>query len=281
MRYALAILANNLVYFEAMMRNMPKQNKNIDILVVNEIGIGDKREQLKQIADECGVEVQMFSSRIVTKACAADLTLSEDGKKFIVSYAMGMNILFQYYAMEHLGYDKVLFLDDDVLINKDLMPIFEKHDFAFFKALIGYRIGKTAYDKRLVELYGDCAAIWDKNHINSGQRLYSKRIVPKYRRMLEVFFNDEHFYAAWFLNSIGEKYYKQKSFFLDENFENCLAKKTKVLNNDMKEYTRLVFNLSLPKNLNLLRDREILHYACSKNAKIKFIEIMREAGVIK
>jgi hypothetical protein len=266
-----------------MLKNMPEQT-NSDLVIINESRIGDLVPDIRRCLEKHNKKALVFGSAKVNDYILHTLNLTDAGKSFVESYTMGMNVNTQYFLLSHPKgiYDKILFLDDDVIINKDLDTIFKNYKYAFAKMLLGYKILNSEYDKALLNYYGSGLAAWRSRHINSGQRLYHKEVVPVYKWMLELFYNEKEFQEAWFKNRDGIKGFKTKSFFIDQNFENCVVFNAKILNNDLNKHVRILNTSKYPKDLSLLLDRELTHYAVGpKEAKVQFIKMMKEAGLIK
>jgi hypothetical protein len=291
MKRALAFLVNNTFYYETMLRNMPKQSKGIKFLIVNEIRIGDKTEEIKRISKKYGIDAEVYGSREVTEICCKFLKLTPSGKAFIRSYTMGMNILFQFFVLRFLSYDKVFFMDDDVVLNADMGPIMDKFEYAFMKLYFSYdftdKEDESNYDsefKRVARVKNNKE--WKAIHISGGQRIYSWDLsfLELYRNMLEWFYNNEAFSEAWENGKAGIRGYKQKCFYLDQNFENCLIRRAKIGNDELKPYVNILLSAkNLPRDLKQMFRKPITHYTVGHGptSKEDFIHKMQEEGALK
>ena len=284
MKYAVVVLVNDMVFFNTMLKNMPEQT-NSDLIVVNETRIGDLESDIKRCLRKNKKEALVLTAGKINNYICDALNLSSGARSFVASYTMGMNINTQYYILSHSTspYERILFIDDDVLINKDLGAIIEKYDYAFYKNRLGYKIGgNSSYDKQLLEFYGGDLETWRRNHFNSGHRIYSKGIVSHYKKALELFYDESEFQFAWAQYVAGVRGFKTKAFFLDMNFENCVAHRAGVINNKLGQNVRILNGPHYPKNLSILLDRELLHYAVGgRGVKMQFLRMMKKEGLLK
>lgn len=282
MKNAIVILANNMIFLNTLLKNMPKQT-NSDLVIINESRVFPLAEDIRRCLDKYDLKARIFDADQINGYVVKQLNLTEDGKEFSKNYTMGMNIEAQYYLLTHpkSPYEKILYFDDDVLINADLCNIFKNYKFGFAKNMLGYTFTKDLYAQRLAEIYGAGPVAWKQNHINSGQRLYHREIEPIYKWILELFYNEPLFKQAWENYKAGISGYKMKGFFIDQNFENCVGFRGKILNSNLNQHVRILNGMKLPKDLGILRNKELTHYAVgSKESKMQLLKMLKEGGHI-
>lgn len=228
---------------EVLFRNKPSYDIRYVIAIDNRICTDvDAVKQLCNKYNVTNYEI-LESNEIFTKfKHDIDLTTYE----FFNSYTMSLNILVQWYLLKHGNYNKVLFLDDDVILNNDIEKIFENNKSMFYV----YRLsaGALTYDecsKTALKVHTAFGNIFDfkvtpenykqtviETHINGGQRLYCSADVDidKYEMYLKRFFENQDLFEIW------SKRRNHCSWYIDERFEGYFAWKTNIFNNDMPMY---------------------------------------------
>jgi len=275
----IGILANNLIFYEKMLENMPKQDNSLEFIIVNETRLEDKRKEIQKLNKKYRFNAEIIGADEIIENVKADIITNNIGEKFINEYTMGLNILTQYYIFKNRMANKLLFLDDDIIIKKDLIDIF-KHDFAFYKLMLGYVPNNTKYDKQIIRYYGGLIETWGREHINSGQRLYHKKIKNKYLKMLKLYLNSEIIYAEWWKHDNMPMKFNKRGFFTDQNFENCLVNRTKTTNNNLEKYCRVLWTLKMANDLKRIKDKHIIHYACKPKTKLEMLKKLKKGGAI-
>ena len=286
---AIVILTHNLYFTETVLKNMPKQ-KGIDIIFVNDVRVKNCITGLNKLIYKYNLQrnARIFSSIVINRYIKSVLELTEDGISYLEMYTMGMNINAQYYILAHprSPYKKAIFLDEDVLINKDLSEIFEKEEFSFLGSIMN-----TGHiycsDERSVAWkdFAKCECkTWVDSYINGGQRIYTgtDKFKRMYKKLLEEFYNNEVFYACfkrW--KETGKN--KSYAFFQDQNFETSFIIRSGLGNYNMKEYCRYVCGFGLLKHKEKYIEKHLLHFALcvDVNKKIDFIKMLQKEKIIK
>lgn len=236
MKKAICILCNNTRYLQAFIDNY--NQKDEDLIIINEVRIGDKTKEIKEIVKDKRCIV-ISSEEVISK-----LKEQVVDTPFVNEYTMGMNILYQWYVFKFFDYDKVIFSDDDVLYN-DLEPIYnsEKSLFYIFALSAG---GKTYDDnssiyknliKSFCEVYDldinkdNYREAWRNNHISSGQKMYVRNEfqLEEYEKYLKRFFENQYIRYLW------TKRNRPQSYYLDEWFEGLFLYKTNIINDELKK----------------------------------------------
>jgi len=220
MKYCLAILANNLFLVDYFLRFFPKEYFGIDIFLVNEARIGDKREQLKMLAKKYD-NPNFKNIKVISMIEIIKWFIKETGikNKFLYRYLMSGLIMVQPYLLQE--YNKILFCDDDVIIlNNNLLELFE-HDFLFLIHCFN-RFGK---ENEIFEEYNKIFESnftikeYNSNIINEGVRVHSRE--PNYMDWLANFFQSSFLYDKY-MHTISRT---GIGYFLAQIFETFLALK--------------------------------------------------------
>ncbi len=219
-KYCLVILANNLLLVDGFLKLFPKENQNIDIFLVNEVRIGDKRDHLKQLVNKYEninfKNLYIMSSNKIIKWFKNE---TEINNRFLKIYVMGMNILIPPFFNRF--YDKILFCDDDVIIlNNDLLSLFNSYD--FLARSCGWN-GLSANNHLFIEFNNVFESNFDINEynktINNGVRIYS--YIDDYIKWLCNFYLSDKLYNVY----IRSIYPRGRGFFYDYIFENFIRLK--------------------------------------------------------
>lgn len=289
MKNAILVLANNMEYFNLMVKNIPDSIKDFDFIVVNETRIGDKTDRIKKILEESKISrFRVFTSDEINDKFKEEVIDND----FVDDYSMSMNILslwFVYKYNSKIG--KILLLDDDVILRDGFEKIFES-DHHLFKS---NRLSAGAAEfygqsQNAIDVYKEWFRIfqikfsdnWWKNeylkkYANSGQRLIVRSMfdLDQYEKKLKEFFKSDLFYRFW----IDRR--NHVSWYFDERFETFFFFDS--LNNELKDTTYLV--LSKPEKLNdgsfrkMMRS-SIIHNATNSHKK-KVYNLMIERGIIQ
>lgn len=220
MKYCLAILANNLFFVDYLLRFFPKKYQDIDILFVNEVRVGDRREQLRMLTKKYD-NPNFKNIRIISSIEVLKWFIKKAGfkNKFLLRYLIGMNIMAEPYLLQE--YDKVLYCDDDVIIlNDNLLELFE-YDFVFSSHIFNRFEKESETFREFNRIFESNFTVeeYDSHIINSGVRIYSKS--PDYIRWLTNFFKSSFLYNKY-MYSIARI---TAGRLLDQVYENFLALK--------------------------------------------------------
>lgn len=280
---------------EVLLRNIPDYKVRYTILVDSRLC-----KDTTPVIDLCKqnglVDFEVLDSTDMFDKFKQDIKLSTFD--FFDSYTMSLNIIAQWYLLKYKNYDKVLFLDDDVILNNGIEEIFNQDHSMFYKFRLS--AGPATYEacsKKCLTVNTAFADIFDytfnkdtykevvlDTHINGGQRLYCKSDVDieKYEYYLKRFFENAALYDIW------ENRRHHCSWYLDERFEGYFAWKTGIFNNDMAKYAYVeVVNIYNPNNGVLANmpkykriQKAVWHNAtCGK--KKDWISILVQHGLIK
>lgn len=236
MKNAILMLCNNMTYLKAFIDNYDQQDE--DLIIINETRIGNKIDKIKDITKN--IRCIVLDNKDIVEKFKED---NNCNNKFIDEYTMGGNILQNWYIFKYMDYDKVIVLDDDVLIN-NIDKVFSYNKSLFY--LFALSAGAKEYDLNSsiellkVKAFGDIfdieinrenyKEVWTKNHINAGQRLYLKTEfdINKYEEYLVKFYTNSVMRFLWF------KRKKPGSYYLDEWFESMFAYKTGIINDILR-----------------------------------------------
>lgn len=248
--------AGGAVYnLEVMLKNLPSVSIKYTIII-------DKRlcqdySHIEALCKKYNVQqFEIIDSDEIFKAFKKDIKLST--WEFFNDYTMSLNIIAQWYLIKYKKYSKVLFLDDDIILNNNIVDIFKEDKSLFYV----YRLsaGAASYKECSKTALKVCEAFADifeyefnennyketvlDTHINGGQRLYCKSDVDieKYEYYLKKFFENETLFEVW------QNRRNHCSWYLDERFEGYFAWKTGIFNNDMTKYAYV-------ENKNILNEK--------------------------
>lgn len=288
MKYCVIILVHNILYFETMLRNMPKQNDNIIFIICNDERVVDLKKEIieKFVKYKNKANFKFLPVSKTIEFIKQKLKLNKIGKEFIEMYNMGGNINPIFYLKDK--FEKYLILDDDVLIFKDLIDIFECEESnknMFCRNFLSSGRGRENDDD--MKMWLDFSKVnfetYLTNNINGGQKLYVNDSLEIYGKMLEEFYNNEWFLNNWKRWKIEGKN-KGKAFFMDQYFDNAFAwriDQNKKENNTLSKYCFVLYSMkSLLKHKEKYLNNYVIHYCCGKN-KFEFVKELQKAGLVK
>lgn len=253
MKNAIVILANDMELLKAQVDNLPALN--CDYIICNETRIGNKIDEIKK----------MIPSAIIIDSADVIKEFSKlHTSEFLNDYTMGMNILLQWYVFKFMDYDRVLFTEEDVILNEKVNSIFNEDKCLFYCWAISastkpYNELKSKdfnYVNALDKLFNinftadNYLEIWKNAHLASGQRYYvrDKFDLQLYEQKLIAFYSNETFHNCW-LNRRNHR-----SYYIDERFEGFFAYSSGIINNGMRPYTYI--EIAKPEK------RDISKYNC-------------------
>jgi len=290
-KYAIVILTHNLYFTEVALQNMPKQT-DIDIIFINDVRYKDCMKGLTDLIIKYKLQMnaRIFSSTKINSYIRSILKLTKDGNSFLDMYTMGMNINAQYFILGHPNspYEKALFLDEDVLILRDMIDVFKKEKVANLRSILNTSFYQANDDYALAwqEMAGCDYETWKYAYINGGQRIYTwtKTFRDEYRNLLEKFYNTKVFYESfkrW--KTTGKN--KSKAFFMDQSFETSFLVRNNLQNDNIKQYVRYLVGSKCIEDTRKAKylDRHLLHYAITvdKVKKASFLRVLKKEGLIK
>lgn len=288
-QYLVCILCHNLFFLETLLKNMPEQDERISFCIANDSRVIDLQKQIKHVIKKYNFANKFYfvSNDKVNEFCKRDLKLSDDAKNFIDINTMCMNQNLPYYFMfgSEKKFNKLLMLDDDMLITGDLMQIFELKKPAYLKT--GFSTtGKGMETDDLMQEFLEIAKVsyskWITHNIISCIRLYfleNAEHKKSYKDCMKKYFESKclkGYFEYWKESGKG----KTKAFFQDQFLENCFAWRINCQNDDMKKYARCFYILKgLPKNKEKCVDKILTHNGCGQG-KMEFLKILGEEGII-
>lgn len=288
MKYCVILLVHNLQYFEIMLKNMPTQDSKITFVICNDDRVVNLESEIKVLCRKyCKLaKFRFLPIRKTNEYIRETLRLTEAGKKFLNEYTMGGNINPVYYLKDK--FEKFLILDDDVLILKDLIDVFEceesENNMYVANFLSSGRGRENDPDMhKWLKFSGVDFDTYMTNNINGGQKIYNAKYMEIYGNLLEQFYNSSWFRENWKTwKTTGKQ--KSKAWFMDQYFDNAFAWKigqNAKRFNTLGKFCRIIFSLkSLLKNKSKYLDSYVIHYCCGKD-KFKFVEILQEEGLLK
>ena len=107
---AICILCNDLERFKIITDNLPKLE--VDLFVINDTRLGNKIDELKKI----------YSNATFIKG--SDIIESFPRHDNIDKYGLSVKLLIPAYMFKKYSYDRILLLDDDVLITDKISEFF-------------------------------------------------------------------------------------------------------------------------------------------------------------
>lgn len=289
MKKAICMLCNNTTYLKAFIDNFQYKNSNIDLILINETRIGNKIDEIKEICSGI-TNVRIIDGNDVIELFKKQIT----NHKFVDEYTMGLNILQNWYVFKYMDYDKVIVIDDDVIIN-NVDPIFEydKSLFYLFRLSAGAKTysQNSADYKKLIRGFSDIfdltinetnySELWTNNHINAGERMYlrSEFDLNKYEEYLKRFYENQYIRYLWNIRR------KPGSYYLDEWFESFFAYKTNIINDIMRTEKLAYIEISNNDKIDFnkytkAKDYPIWHNATCSHKK-DWLVLLKENNIIK
>lgn len=285
-KYAVCMLATNLYFFENMIKNLSEQNNDLLFVIALDKRVADIEHEVKKLIRQNNkhhINFKVLKDEVVTNYLFENLSLTKNGMKFVKEYTMGMNINTYYYLFDKYKFDKIFFVDDDVLINKNLDAIFALNDYSFQKNFMSsgkYDEGKPNMNAWL-DFSGLSFKTWASFNCYGGHKLYiyDKKHVKIYGDLLCKFYNNDVFRNNWeYYIATGKQ--KTKAWFMDQYFDNSFIHIIGKANDNLKGYVRTILSYKYPiKNKNKYLDCVLTHYACGK-MKIKFLDDLRMEGIL-
>ncbi len=289
MRNAVVILANYMDFLEIMLDNYPSELYNTDLVIINETRIGDKTTEIRTLLNKYSSVVK--NSIIITDADINDKFTEVIDNEFVHDYSMSMKLLPLWYLMKFYDYNKLLIMDEDVIINDGINKLFDT-DHSLFKH---YRMsaGPGEYNqlsKNVISLFEEFGRIFDftfdadvyknvylKNYESAGQKLIIRDDfnLNKYEEKLKKFFESDLIHSFWLRRRVPT------SYALDEKFETFFF--LDVTNDDLKPSTYLI--IGRPENTTdkqyiALKKYAIIHNA-TRSHKVKVYKRLMNCGLIK
>lgn len=284
------VLANNMEWFKLMVANFPASINNFKLIVVNEVRIGDKTEEIERILEHSIIhDYEIISSNIINQKFKEDVI----DNSFVDDYTMSMNILSLWYVYKYiLSIKKILLLDDDVILREGFDKVFESDKHLFYHtALVDLHHDYYRLSANARSIFNEWFRIfkidfsldwWQKEYIkkyaNSGQRLIIMKNfdVIRYERCLKEFFKSEIFYRAWTNRNT------YCSWYFDERFENFFFFDN--LNHDLKKTYNYLLVCRNPQKMNENHfgriSRSTLFHNATNSHKRELYDMLIERGII-
>lgn len=239
--WCICVLANNMRYFHVMMSNIPDELRDVMWYVFNDDRLGDLTQQLESELAEAGIEWYE-----VVKATDINDEFSQlvEDRESIDSYCLSTCILFLWYMGKHFGeWDRLLYVDDDVIFTQDAAKLFSIDHCSFFtrdglmkaklknkyfkplaEAMMGIQEKKFKFDEFRRSYVSTCAFIIDRSQID----------FKKYEDMLVKFFNDPVIF------DYARRGRKATSFHTDELFMTAFVQDNGLLDGEFTKHIAFV-----------------------------------------
>ena len=287
MKKAILMLCNNTTYLRAFINNY--EQKDEDLIIINETRIGNKIKEIKDIVKN--VRCIVLDNKDIVDIFIKD---TNSHNNFIDEYTMGGNILQQWYVFKYLDYEKVIVLDDDVLIN-NINKVFEYDTSIFYKFALSagakeynlnssIEIGKIKAFGEIFDIdinKDNYKEVWVNNHINAGQRMYIRKEfnIDLYEKYLIKFFNNNVMRFLWFKRN------KPGSYYLDEWFESMFAYKTGITNDILREQKLAYIEIRNDERVDFTKyDKHKTHciwHNATCSHKLNWLQKLKENDLIK
>ena len=286
------VLANNMRFFKLLVKNIPETINGCTLFVVNEVRIGDKTKQIEQVLMNSIIQnYVVISSQEINSKFKKDVIDNE----FVQSYSMSMNILSNWYIFKYInGVQRLLFIDDDVLLRTGFQKLFEQnHNMFKYLRLSAGGVDFYKQSKNMQSYFEQFFRIFDikfseqywrqrylKRYISSGQWYSIKSLfdVVRYQSKLKQFFLCKVFFDLW------NKRKSHTSYFFDERFLMFYFQNN--LNDDLKRYVYIIINgpekfVEYKEIKRLFKHKEyaIIHNA-TKSRKNEIYDILIEQKLI-
>ena len=129
MNNCIAVLDNNLKFLKILLDNLSSCDMtNITICIVNEVRIGNKLNDIEKLISQYHYNIKLISSEDII--CQFKKDVIENS--FVDEYTMSMNILMLWYLMKYYNFDKILFIDDDVVLLNGFEEVFTHSNHLFY-----------------------------------------------------------------------------------------------------------------------------------------------------
>ena len=287
---AILVLANNMDWFKLMVANFPLSINNFKLIVINETRIGDKISEIERILQRSIVKDYLIipSDKINEKFKKEVIN-----NAFVNDYTMSMNILSLWYVAKCLPYiDKILLLDDDIILREGFDAMFESETHLFYyNRLSAGPVNFYDLSKNAQSIFNEWFRIFNikfslnwwqneylKKYANSGQRLIIMKSfnLCQYENYLSEFFKSEIFHIAW----INRKCHI--SWYFDERFETFFFFDD--LNHDLKRKYKCCLVFNKPEKMNKshfnLISKSTLFHNTTNSHKREVYAMLIERGII-
>ena len=266
MKKAIAVLENNLGFLQILLDNLQEHEmKDITLILVNETRVTDLSIKINSIVSNYNFNYIILTSDEINEKFKLDVI----DNNFVNTYTMSMNILMLWYIHKYLDFDKVLFIDDDVVLLPNFSSLFDlnTHGFYYHRLCAGNTDFYT-HPARVQDIFLEWFKIFDINfsedfwkfyltkYINTGQFLILKNDfnIKEYELKLKLFFNSEIIENDWNHGKV------HTSGFLDEKFISLFFIKKDFIK--INKYVKLYLGI---KNISLPTTQSILHIAASSH----------------
>lgn len=277
----LVILVNNIYFLEVLLENISNV-ESYYFYIINEARVSNLIKEIEITFKKKNIDnYKVFNSYDI-------LELFPYKNQFLEDYSMGMNILNIWYAFKYLNLSNALFIDDDVVIAKDIADIFKSKENMFLNQSFGIHPNfKESYSDFQKLLFNEFFQInnininkntWDrlyKNYFNGGQFYISNINIGDYEKKLKLFFSSSIIEEAW------NKRKSHVGYFLDERFINLYFFSE---SNNLLKNTAKLFLVNPDKHnekyFERYRNTPIIHI-CNNSHKYKTYNLLIDKKIIK
>jgi len=227
---SICILSNNQMITNYVVRKLPKEKINLDLVIINDNRISKRIKWNTEIFNK----VRYLEGSRVMKWGLENMNLTTKGEYILKKHIFSIKLLMIPFLQMH--YDTTLFLDDDIYIFKNPIDLF-KSNYIFFNEGFN-KFDEKEKNEKSTALYYAYLDIFDlklsikeynKLTINAGQMILSKD--KNFLKYLENFFNNEIIFRVM----MGRA--KWRIFFLEQFFKNFYYYKLKERNKKIRLFT--------------------------------------------
>ncbi len=293
MKNAIMVLANNMYFFELLVKNLPKTDlKDIQFIAINETRIGDKTDEIQKIYDKYNISERVKKASILTSRKIVDKFKKDViDNSFVEEYCMSTKNLAHWYGIKYLKLDKMFVSDEDVIFRDGFSKVFESDHNMFMHIRLSAGPSHVSdlsdnakrYYREFCKIFGYklTESFWTnkylKNYESAGNKLIvaAEEDIADYEKMMKAFYESEVLYEFWTNRRV------HTSWGLDEKFETFYFINRS--NKELRKYVHLI--LSAPEKFapnyhNTLKKYAYLHNA-TRGRKPEVYEYMIKNGVIE
>ena len=273
---AISILCNNTDFLNLIIRNLDKSIlETTQIVVFTDTRIGDKTEKLQKLCNK--IDAKLITDKEVNKK----LKKLVINTPFVDSWTMSLNILMHWYMFKFFKYDNVLFCDDDVIIKKDIVQLFNQNKTFIFAYPLNTISDKENGPKQEINInmakcfnYKLDYIKWKKYYALGAYIIFNRSDfnLDLYEKGLHNFFDSKYFAEVW--NQC--KSYRSKN--IDERFMTMFILKSKIENKDLNKFAEHInckFEKINDKSFqNIFSKKYIIHIGNNKDKPITYNQLI-------
>lgn len=265
----ICILCNDIRLLKIVSLNFPPNIDSYKLFIINDVRLGDKTKEIKEVVPTA----EVISSEDVFKTFGK----TENVMKFKLS----IKLIGPWYIFKRYDIQKLLFLDDDVIITKLVDEVFKLRISGKFDFTVGAN-GSIKFEiaKKAFELFG-VPIKENQCKCNGGQILYNKTIIDfdYYHDILKIFIESPEVTNAISKNKAFRTYE------IDESFLAAMFYKYIDYFDSMGKYVFLVGKRAYIDDValfvNKLKTKALIHVIIRNEGKIRTFNNLIEKGALK